>query len=594
MKQDLLDKQDKTRKTIIIDDDISVMERIGWKNFATLMGSKQKKNFNKMDKLIEALGYLDYRDLLAANKYMLESKKKSNYHKYARGQVLAAAMGRLEYIISNESKKTIENKVSEAKATPNITEEELQDFKLKVLLEEVPEFKQQYRDHYKQNQYTMEYNKVFSYINDNTKLQKQQAESNKVADNESILSDMPIWSGNLHAFSVSAQNELNYLNSKIEEVKNQDTLKNLDRIWGEPDKKLERRKEISESMQSIRDQLIFTTEIRSLDREHYLKTHRDEKVGFYKYIANDPDNLVNNNEMRDLHPEMPINIPDEYNTKIYDEKSQQKAEFVDKMSNQYLEAKWNWYIDTKMNSLKKMSTDLKEIIRIYKRHEGGYKERLEFMYNHFDYENDRTRVRNKLAHKMHKKTTLKDIGEILDEMIFDEQQSTNNHLKIEPESLNRDYHLHDLYASIKEITHAKKIKPSFVEDPESIDRFMQRDKIDAYKEYVEQVKTEDFSRDHSKEALSNSEKFELEVYKSIKKDPYYKHYILNCFRYETEYFNGKLDDVSKAMVADISSNYNLRIRYDPIQVPNIQTMKKGNEFLAQVYDGKAWGSGRRK
>ena len=55
-----------------------------------------------MNELINALGFLDYRDFLAANKYIIESKKSSNYHVYARGQILAAAMNKYEYMISGK------------------------------------------------------------------------------------------------------------------------------------------------------------------------------------------------------------------------------------------------------------------------------------------------------------------------------------------------------------------------------------------------------------------------------------------------------------------------------------------------------------
>lgn len=46
-------------------------------------------------------------------------------------------------------------------------------------------------------------------------------------------------------------------------------------------------------------------------------------------------------------------------------------------------------------------------------------QRVEFMYNYLDYRNDRHRLRERFATEMHKKTTLKDIGEKLDEIILD-------------------------------------------------------------------------------------------------------------------------------------------------------------------------------
>lgn len=41
----------------------------------------QKIQNNKiMDELIQKIGYLDYRDALACNKYIIEAKKHSNLH----------------------------------------------------------------------------------------------------------------------------------------------------------------------------------------------------------------------------------------------------------------------------------------------------------------------------------------------------------------------------------------------------------------------------------------------------------------------------------------------------------------------------------
>jgi hypothetical protein len=45
-----------------------------------------------MDELVQKLGYLDYRDALACNKYILESKRHNDYHQQARAKILAMAM----------------------------------------------------------------------------------------------------------------------------------------------------------------------------------------------------------------------------------------------------------------------------------------------------------------------------------------------------------------------------------------------------------------------------------------------------------------------------------------------------------------------
>ncbi len=49
------------------------------------------------------------------------------------------------------------------------------------------------------------------------------------------------------------------------------------------------------------------------------------------------------------------------------------------------------------------------------------KRRAEFMYNYFDYDNDRERIRSRFLEEHNKKTTLKEIGDILDKFLLDEK-----------------------------------------------------------------------------------------------------------------------------------------------------------------------------
>ena len=48
-----------------------------------------------MDHLVEQLGHLDYRDALAANKYILQTKKESGYRQAARAKALSLAFSRM-------------------------------------------------------------------------------------------------------------------------------------------------------------------------------------------------------------------------------------------------------------------------------------------------------------------------------------------------------------------------------------------------------------------------------------------------------------------------------------------------------------------
>lgn len=48
-----------------------------------------------MDDLVMQLGHMDYRDALAANKYILEAKRHGDYHQQARAKTLSLALSRM-------------------------------------------------------------------------------------------------------------------------------------------------------------------------------------------------------------------------------------------------------------------------------------------------------------------------------------------------------------------------------------------------------------------------------------------------------------------------------------------------------------------
>lgn len=50
------------------------------KEKAEMIDSQKMFNNDKMDELIEQLGYMDFRDALACNKYILEAKRSRDYH----------------------------------------------------------------------------------------------------------------------------------------------------------------------------------------------------------------------------------------------------------------------------------------------------------------------------------------------------------------------------------------------------------------------------------------------------------------------------------------------------------------------------------
>jgi len=62
-----------------------------------------------MDELVEKLGYMDYRDALACNRYIIEAKRSKDYHQAVRGRILEVAFSRMvddkRAVLMKESRK---------------------------------------------------------------------------------------------------------------------------------------------------------------------------------------------------------------------------------------------------------------------------------------------------------------------------------------------------------------------------------------------------------------------------------------------------------------------------------------------------------
>ena len=82
------------------------------------MIDKQKFWNNRvMDELVESLGYMDYRDALACNKYIMETKRHGDYHQQARAKILGVAMSRY----NAQKRQEIDQKAAAAFAQGKIT-----------------------------------------------------------------------------------------------------------------------------------------------------------------------------------------------------------------------------------------------------------------------------------------------------------------------------------------------------------------------------------------------------------------------------------------------------------------------------------------
>ena len=80
------------------DDQFKLPYGVGFDNIikkkADMIDKQKFWNNRVMDELVNKLGYMDYRDALAVNKYILEAKRHSDYHQQARSKILTVAMSK--------------------------------------------------------------------------------------------------------------------------------------------------------------------------------------------------------------------------------------------------------------------------------------------------------------------------------------------------------------------------------------------------------------------------------------------------------------------------------------------------------------------
>jgi hypothetical protein len=89
-----------------------------------------------MDELVKKLGYMDYRDALACNKYILEAKRSQDYGQQARGRVLQAALMRYSDLQRKEIDQEARTKVRDSQSGGD--HDKVQQAKLELLMQRDP------------------------------------------------------------------------------------------------------------------------------------------------------------------------------------------------------------------------------------------------------------------------------------------------------------------------------------------------------------------------------------------------------------------------------------------------------------------------
>lgn len=111
------------------------------KKKADMIDKQKFWNNRVMDELVTKLGYMDYRDALAVNKYILEAKRHGDYHQQARSKILSVAMSKY-----NSQKRVDIEQRSAAQAQGQGIEKD--EAKLRLIMNEDTDMSRLYREAY--------------------------------------------------------------------------------------------------------------------------------------------------------------------------------------------------------------------------------------------------------------------------------------------------------------------------------------------------------------------------------------------------------------------------------------------------------------
>lgn len=225
------------------------------------------------------------------------------------------------------------------------------------------------------------------------------------------------------------------------------------------------------------------------------------------------------------------------------------------------------------------------------------KARAEFMYNFFDYDNDRTRVRERFLAEMNKKTTLKDIGEQLDRFLIDEKGENLSYADLlsnetAAKTPNFDSNNFD-WTWQKRIFRAQDPLTPLLMDDESLplENYPEFEKQE-YQDILDRLKYMDERTDYSPNTFTVEQKQEIALFHSMKQDPYFKHYLHNHLRRYAE-------DIDDSVLQFAEGPYQEHVadhaKFDRINLYDFRRALPQKEREAKLdQTGAAWGFGKRK
>ncbi len=118
---------------------------------------------------------------------------------------------------------------------------------------------------------------------------------------------------------------------------------------------------------------------------------------------------------------------------------------------------------------------------------------------------------------------------------------------------------------------------------------MTREESWQYEDIVNEIKASDRTQDHR--GTTEEEQLEVEIFKGLKRDPYFKHHIQNVIRKDAENLNQVIVN-SPLLVA--KAHHKAKMQFGKLQWPKPPVLNADDGRGDRMIDGKGWGSGKRK
>lgn len=603
------------------------------------MVDKQKFWNNRvMDDLVAQLGYMDYRDALAANKYIMEAKKHGDYHQQARAKILSVAMAKY----NSQKRQEIENK---ALASLTSKTGDRDEAKLKVLMDEDPDMARLYREAYGDIKLEKEAdedlaNRIhdkYDYLNDDKTLNRR-----KPTDRYNLHVEKDTFEEELMTTELSDEGlDLLYKRYKVMQNQNSDALKDIETEAYELVQQFNAgtAKHADESGRSMRSPYDLQNQLGLLLNKKVQRRRFDEKLEQHMaqlrfvhsldnlnpaevYNEADPNfpGLVPLEDSRnsELLADMPEELKKFFNKSafpdkqaafssiggiVHDETSARALEDEEELTTKYFRAKWDFYVSEKLRQLKLTTRQLEE--KAYYHGEGGkdkmLETRFEFMYNFFDYDNDRSKVRQRLIDQQFAKTTtLKDIGAQLDKFLLDEKAEglrylnftdTDKHLNEQVASASKDTSSFEMSWTGRLFKDTDPLKPLLLDDAAALDS-MAEDKDTPYRDILDRIAYEDARTDYSAGSLNADQRSEIALFHSFKQDPFFKHFLYNHLR---QFAEDQDEGILNFPEGPFTKSVTDVPKFDRINLYDFRRALPQKDREAKLDgQGAAWGFGKRK